>query len=183
MVAAEGRILLFSAQPTHLGIKLDRSLKYRLHLESQRKKLTTHVGLLRRLAGSSWGADARTLRIATLALIHSAAEDCAPVWSRSAHTCLIDKSIDDALRLVTGCLRPRPRDNLFVLSGITPTELSRKRATLSLAYAQEPRHLLHDQLTSHSYGGHRQLKSRHPFVPAALELLRDVRKLGTSAAR
>ena len=33
------------------------------------------------------------------------------------------------------------------------------------------------------HGGHRQLKSRHPFVPAALELLRDASELGNSAAR
>ena len=45
------------------------------------QKLTIHIGLLRRLAGSSWVASARTLRIATLALIHSAAEYCAPVQS------------------------------------------------------------------------------------------------------
>ena len=148
------------------------------------KKLTTRVGLLRHLAGSSWRASARTLRIATLALIHSAAEHCAFVWSRSAHTRLIDKPINDALRLVTACLRPTPTDNLFVPSGITPTELRRKRATLSLACrAQEPGHLLHDRLTSHPYGELRQLKSRHPFVHAALELLRNASELGTSAAR
>ena len=137
--AAEGRILPFSAGPTYLGVKLDRSLTYCRHLESLRKKLTTRVGLLRRLAGSSWGAGAKTLRTASLALIHSAAECCAPVWSRSAHTRLIDKLINDALRLVTGCLRPTPTDDLFVLSGITPSELRRKRATLSLACrAREP---------------------------------------------
>ena len=77
-VAAEGHILPFSAEPTYLGIELDRSLTYRRHLASLRKKLT-RVGLLRRLAGSSWGAGARTLRVATLALIHSAAEYYAPV--------------------------------------------------------------------------------------------------------
>ena len=59
-VAAEGRILPFSTEPTYLGIKLDRSFTYRRHLESLRRKLWTHVGLLRRLAGSSWGAGART---------------------------------------------------------------------------------------------------------------------------
>ena len=122
-VAAEGRILPFSAEQTYLGVKLDRLLTYRQHLESLRKKLTTRIGLFRCLAGSSWGAGARTLRIATLALIHSAAEYCAPVWSRSAHTRLIDKPINDALRLMTGCLRPTPTYNLFVPSGITPTEL------------------------------------------------------------
>ena len=183
-MAAKGRILPFSAEPTYLGIKLDGSLTYRRLLESLRKKLTTRVGLLRGLAESSWGAGARTLRIATLALIYSAAEYCAPVWSRSAHTRLIDKTINDALCLVTGCLRPTPTDNLFVLSGITPTELRRKRATRFLACrAQEPGHLLHDRLMSHIYGGYRQLKSRHPFVPAAPQLLRDASELGTSAER
>ena len=78
-VAAEGLILPFSAEPAYLGVKLDRSLTYRRHLESLRKKLITRVGLLRRLAGSSWRAGARTLRIATLALIDSAAEYCAPI--------------------------------------------------------------------------------------------------------
>ena len=118
-VASEGRILPFSAEPTCLGVKMDRSLTFRRHLESLRKKLTTRVAFLRRLVGSSWGAGARTLRLATLALIHSAAEYCAPVWSRSAHTRLIDKPINNALRLMTGCLRPTPTDKLFVLSGIT----------------------------------------------------------------
>ena len=170
-VASEGRILPFSAEPTCLGVKMDRSLTFRRHLESLRKKLTTRVAFLRRLVGSSWRAGARTLRLATLALIHSAAEYCALVWSRSAHTRLIDKPINNALRLMTGCLRPTPTDNLFVLSGITPTELRRKKATLSLACcAQESGHLFHDWFTSHSYEEHRQLKSKHPFVPAALEL-------------
>ena len=152
--------------------------------KSLRKKLTTRVGILRRLAGSNWGAGARSLRIATLALIHSAAEYCAPVWSQSAHTHLIDNPINDALRLVTGYLHTTPTDNLFVLSGITPTELRRKRATLSFACrAQESGSLLDDRLTSLPYGRHRQLKSRHPFMSGALELLRDTNEQGTSAAR
>ena len=182
-ITVEGRTLPFSAEPTYLGVKLDRALTFRQHLESLRKKLTARVGLLRRLAGSSWGADAMTLRVATLALVHSAAEYCAPVWCRSAHTRLIDRPINDALRIVTGCLLPTPTDNLYVLAGILPSELRRKKAVLSLACrAQEPEHLLYDRLLSSPYGGHRQLKSRHPFVPAALELLNDFQDLGTSAA-
>ena len=50
-IAAEGRILSFSAEPTYVGIKLDRSLTYRRHLKSLCKRLTTRVDLLRRLAG------------------------------------------------------------------------------------------------------------------------------------
>ena len=50
------------------------------------------------------------LRTATLALVHSTAEYCALAWCRSAHTHLIDPVINDALRIVAGCLRPTPRD-------------------------------------------------------------------------
>jgi len=60
---------------------------------------------MRRLAGSDWGARATTLRIVTLALVHSTAEYCAPVQRCSDYTYLIDSAINDALRIMTGCLR------------------------------------------------------------------------------
>jgi len=123
--------LLFCSDPKYLGVTLDRSFTYRRHLESFCKKLTSRVALLRQLAGCGWGAGATTLRIATLA--HSTAEYCAPVWCRTAQTRLIDLTINDALRIVTGCLRPTPADNLPILAGIETAELRRSGATLSLA--------------------------------------------------
>ena len=129
-----GRLLPFCPTPTYLGVKLDRSLTFRHHLVALHKKLSSRVTLLRRLVGSGWGAGAKTLRIATLSLVYSTAEYCAPVWCRSAHTRLIDSVLNDALRIVTGCLRPTPTDHLLILSGIQPAELRRMRATLSLAH-------------------------------------------------
>ena len=182
-INVEGRALPFSTTPTYLGVKLDRTLKFRQYLESLLKKLTTRVGLLRRLAGSSWGADVITLRTATLALVHSALEYCAPAWCRSAHTRLIDRPINDVLRLVIECLQPTQTDDLYVLADIQLSKLRRKRATLSYARrSQDPKHILHERLLSSSYGGHRQLKSRRPFVPAALDLLNDADVLSTSSA-
>ena len=84
--------------------------------------------------GSGWGAGAKTLRIATLSLVYSTAEYCAPVWCRSAYTCLIDSVLNDAFRIVTGYLRPTPTDHLPVLSGIQSAELRPLGATLFLAY-------------------------------------------------
>ena len=118
-----GRLLPFCPTPTYLGVKLDRSLTFRHRLVALRKKLSSRVTLLRRLVGSGWGAGAKTLRMATLSLVYSAAEYCAPVWCRSAHTRLIDSVLNDVLRIVTGCLRATPTDHLPVLSGIQPAEL------------------------------------------------------------
>ena len=60
--------LPFCYESKYLGVTLDRSLTYRRHLESLRKKLTSRVVLLRRLAGSGWCAEATMLRTATIAL-------------------------------------------------------------------------------------------------------------------
>ena len=147
-----GRLLPFCPTPTYLGVKLDRSLTFRQHLVALRKKLSSRVTLLRRLVGSGWGAGTETLRIATLSLVYSAAEYCAPVWCRSAHTRLIDSVLNDALRIVTGCLRPTPTDHLPVLSGIQPAELRRMGATLSLAHrgSLDPDHILYGILSGSS---------------------------------
>jgi len=73
---------------------------------------------------------------------------------------------------VTGCLRPTPADNLPTLAGIQPAELRRNGATLSLPRrAMEPGHLLHSVLTRPSSANARRLKSIHPFVPAAQQLI------------
>jgi len=171
-VSLNNQTLPFCPEPKYFGVTLNRSLTYRRNLESLRKKLTSRVALLRRLASSGWGSGATTLRTATLALVHSTTEYCTPVWYRSAHTGLIDPTIHDAFRFVTGCLRPTPADNLPTLAGIQPAELRRNGATLSLARrAMEPGHLLHSALTRPSSADARRLISRHPFVPAAQHLI------------
>ena len=152
-----GKRFPFCPVPTYLGVKLDRSLTFRHHLEALRKKLTTRVALMRRLAGSGWGTGAKTLRTATLSLVYSTAEYCAPVWCCSAHTRLINSVLNDTLRIVTGCLRPTPTDYLPVLAGIQLAELRRLGATLSLAYrgSLDPDHILYELLAG-SPDGHRE---------------------------
>ena len=129
---------------TYLGVKLDRALMYHHHLEALRKKLSACVSLLRQLAGSVRGASAKTLRTATLSVIYSTAEFCAPAWCHSAHIRLIDGVLNDVLRNVTRCLRSNPTDNLSVPSGIQPAELFRQGATLSLTNCSslDPGHYL-----------------------------------------
>ena len=57
-----------------------------------------------------------------------------------------------------------------------------EEATLSLARrALEPVHLLHSKLYAFANEHFRRLKSRHPFVPAAQQLLKKVDNLNISA--
>ena len=143
-----GNLLPPCSIPTYLWVKLDRSLIFHHHLKALRTKLSTRVALLKQLEGSRWGAGAKTLRISALSVVYSTAEYCAPVWCRSTHTRFIDSILNDALRIVTGCLRSTPTENFPVLPGIQPAELRRIGVTLSLANRaiHDPNHVLHGQL-------------------------------------
>ena len=78
-VYVEGRPLPFASVSTYLEVKMDRSLMYHHHLESLKMKVASRVALIRKLAGTLWGADAVSLHISVLALVFSTAEYCAPM--------------------------------------------------------------------------------------------------------
>ena len=107
-----------------------------------------------------------------------------PVWCRSAHTRLIDSVLNDALRIVTGCLRPTPTYHLLVLSGIQPAELRRMGATLSMAHRRslDPDRILHGLLSGSSDTRQVRLRSRRLFVPAARNLFDNLARLGIRAS-
>ena len=112
------------------------------------QKTLIQVTWLRGLAGSGWGAGAKTLRTSALSLVYSNTEYCTPVWCHNMHTRLIDSILNDALRIVTGCLHSTPMEDLPVLTGIQPAELCRLGVTHSFANCatHDPGHVLHGQL-------------------------------------
>ena len=97
---------------------------------------------------------------------------------------LFNTAKSDALRIVTGCLRPTPTDHLPILSGIQPAELRQMGATLSLAYrgSLDPDHILHGLLSGSSDTRQVRLRSRRPFVPAAWNLLDNLARIGIRAS-
>ena len=69
-----GRRLTCHRTHTYHGVKLDRKLTYREHLTALRGKVKARAALIRRLAGTIWGASTPTLRTSTLALVYAPAE-------------------------------------------------------------------------------------------------------------
>ena len=98
---------------------------------------------------------------------------------------LIDSGLIDALRIVTKYLRPTPKDNLPVFSGIKPAELRRQRAMLFLANRSslDRGHILHGQLTEPRAASKERLKSKRPFISAERKLFHNLSELGIRPAQ
>jgi Reverse transcriptase (RNA-dependent DNA polymerase)/Endonuclease-reverse transcriptase len=161
-IKMDGKILQHEPHPVYLGVTLDRTLSYSEHLSKTASKLKTRNNLLSKLAGSTWGASASTLRTSALALCYSVAEYCAPVWARSSHTHQIDVQLNSSMRTITGTIRSCPLPWLPVLSNIAPPDLRRKASSDKLVAKalMHPEWGLHQDLTFHPPP---RLKSRHPL--------------------
>jgi len=161
-VTLNGQRLKHDPHPIYLGVTLDRTLTYKEHLEKTAGKLKTRNNLLMKLAGSSWGAHANTLRTSALALCYSVGEYCAPVWARSTHTKMVDVQLNTTMRLITGTLRPTPLPWLSVLSNIEPPPLRRKAAVDKLISKATDNvdWSLHQDI---SHPPRHRLSSRHPL--------------------
>ena len=125
-VYLDGQRLRRECHPTYLGVTRPYAV---LHLTKTTGKLKNRNNLLMKLAGSTWGASANTLRSSALVLCYSAAEYCAPVWSHSAHTSQVDVQLNSTMRLISGTFRSTPLPWLPVLSNIELPALQRKAAT------------------------------------------------------
>jgi hypothetical protein len=70
-VMLNGARLKHDPKPVYLGVTLDRTLSYKEHLIKTAGKLKMRNNLLTKLVGTSWGANANTLRTSALALCYS----------------------------------------------------------------------------------------------------------------
>jgi hypothetical protein len=105
-----GTEIQHSEHPKYFGVTLDRT--------KTSKKVSACINIVRKLAGTGWGAGGETLRTAALAIVYSTAEYCAPVW------------LNNAMRIVSGCVKSTQLPWLPTLAHIAPHKLRRKAAAV-----------------------------------------------------
>ena len=169
-IDVKGNILPADKNPKYLGVTLDRQLTYHKHLEGCANKINKRNGIIKKLTRTAWGAPQTILRTSTLALCYSVAEYCAPVWTRSSHTNLVDKKLREAMRTIGGCLKSTPTQWLPVLSSIAPPHIRREDANQKMIAKIKdlPDHIPLKQVYDEAPRTSR-LKSRKPFYQSELE--------------
>ena len=124
-VVWNGTRLSSTTTPVYLGIRLDRTLCYKTHIEKTKIKVNARNNIIRKLANWKWGCNASTLRPSCLAICYSAAEYACPEWARSTHAHKLNPSLHDCCLIISGCLKPTNLDSVHILAGIAPPHTSR----------------------------------------------------------
>ena len=168
-ICVHATTLPLNPHPRYLGVKLDRQPTYRQRIEGLRGKVMARNNLIRCLSGSTWGANDKTLQTVALAIVNSSAEYATPV--RSSHIKKLDVSLNEIMRIITGCVKPSPTPLLPVLSGIAPAKLRRNYVTNKISHHAwaNKKHPLHSLVPDSQSLHPQRLKSRHPLYRYAAE--------------
>ena len=106
----EGQALNEDSNPTYLGVKFDPRLTWNAQVEQCRNKGLHRTALLKKLAGSDWGADHSILRKAYTGYVRPVLEYGIAAWGSTAdsHFQKISKVQNQNLRIITGAMRSTP---------------------------------------------------------------------------
>ena len=165
--------LVHCPTPKYLGVTLDRALTYKKHCHNTKQKVAARNNIIRKLTGTSWGAQPQTLKTSAMALCYTAAEYACPVWYRSCHANQVDIALNETCRITTGCLRPTPTNKLHCLAGIAPPNIRREVA------ARKEKHKASTSQAHPLYGyqpAPQRLKSRKSFLRTTHDLTEPAAK-------
>ena len=128
----DGHFLEKEQSPVYLGVMLDRQMTMADHLKTLKEKANKRLNLVKRLASTKWGADKQTLRQLYMGYVRSVLDNQLPLQSiaSKSNTTALDKTQNQALRLICGGMRSTPTAACEIEADIEPMDLRRTRALI-----------------------------------------------------
>ena len=80
----DGQAIPKQATPTYLGVKMDKTLTWGPHIEDIEKKATRKLNIMRKLAGTNWGADKNILKQVYTSTVRPHLEYASTAWTTAA---------------------------------------------------------------------------------------------------
>ena len=163
-------------EATYLGVTFDKRQTWKTHISKAEAKARRKLALLRKLAGTSWGANERILKSIYQGTIRPHLEYGSTAWSTSAKTNLqtLDRVQNQALRLITGAMRSTPISEMEKLTEIQP--LGQRREAKLLIQAEKFKCLPNHPMKNKLEGLTRNRLKRNSFVHENKRLLQQHRE-------
>ena len=168
-----GQTLLAEDNPTYLGVTFDKRLTWKRQTEKAESRGKTRLALMKKLAGTTWGADNRTLKRLYTGRVRPVLEYGMTAWGTTAKSNFerVSKVQNQATRIITGAMKSTPIQELETITGLQSLEDRRNTKLLTQAakFKRLPGHPMKERLSQPTKG---RLK-RESFIHQSRKLERQ----------
>ena len=126
--------LKFNPRPTFLGVTFDRTLSFKYHVLSLRKKFLSRFRAFRSIASASWGPSKESLCTLYKPFIRPILTFASPGWfpfSFPTHITSVERMHRSSCRVITGCLSSTPIPLLHIEALLPPLRVTLTHQSLS----------------------------------------------------
>ena len=126
--------LKFNPHQTFLGVTFDRTLSFKYHVLSLRKKFHSRFRAFHSVASASWGPSKESLCTLYRAFIRPILTYASPSWfpfSSPTHITSVERMHRSSCRVITGCLLSTPIPLLYVEPFLPPLRVTLTHQSLS----------------------------------------------------
>jgi len=115
-----------------LGGNIDKRLTWKPHIQLVQERAIKKLALMRKLAGTTWGATTKILRQIYIGAVRPIMEYASATWTTASKSAKdkLDKVQNMGLRLILGGMRSTPIRDMEKTTTIQPLEMRRQYKTL-----------------------------------------------------
>jgi ribonuclease HI len=157
-------------ETTYLGVTFDKRQTWKPHLMKAEGKARRKLAMMRKLAGTTWGANEHILKTVYQGTVRPQLEYSSPTWSSTAKSNrqALDKIQNQALRIMTGATKSTPIAFMEKITGIQP--LQERRDVKILLQTEKYKCLTDHPMSARVKGYTKNRIKRSSFVHEAKKL-------------
>ena len=109
-------------EQTYLGVTFDKRLTWNQHVQRAESKARRKLNIMRKLAGTAWGANEKILKQVYQSTVRPHLEYGASAWMTTSqtHQNTLGRVQNQGLRIITGSMRSTPITKMEEITGLPP---------------------------------------------------------------
>jgi ribonuclease HI len=130
-----GQTLLAEDNPTYLGVTFDKRMTWKNQTQKAESRAKVRLALMKKLAGTTWGADTKTLKRLYTGRVKPVLEYGMTAWGTTAKSNFdrVSRVQNQAARIITGAMKSTPIQELESTTGLQSLEDRRDTKILTQA--------------------------------------------------